>query len=249
MSVLAVIPCGAQKLERPAPARDLYTGQLFVSALRAAEVVVARRGGEVMVLSALHGLVGLDRPLEPYDVTVGDPGSIEPSRLAGQVPTVVRMLLLLPSRYDALMVEALGGLRPPNPLRGASGIGDIRGRLGRIERGELDPWGGLPDTTFAAVNDALRWDRPELGGMRARVADAIKHDRPLRITQLTSVGWCEREVQPTTHDESRWHFLVRGERVPVCLSRVLAVADPTPLEDADPQAGLFPVPAHEAVGR
>jgi hypothetical protein len=38
----------------------------------------------VVVLSALHGLVPLDQVLEPYELRMGQPGSVTPARLAEQ---------------------------------------------------------------------------------------------------------------------------------------------------------------------
>lgn len=60
---VAFIGCSAQKLDRPAPARELYTGALFKLALQYAELVADK----VYVLSAEHGVVPLDRELAPYD--------------------------------------------------------------------------------------------------------------------------------------------------------------------------------------
>lgn len=60
---VAFIGCSAQKLDRHAPARELYTGALFKLALQYAELVADR----VYVLSAEHGVVSLDRELAPYD--------------------------------------------------------------------------------------------------------------------------------------------------------------------------------------
>lgn len=60
---VAFIGCSAQKLDRPAAARELYTGALFKLALQYAELVADK----VYVLSAEHGVVSLDRELAPYD--------------------------------------------------------------------------------------------------------------------------------------------------------------------------------------
>ena len=60
---VAFIGCSAQKLDRPAPAREIYTGALFKLALQYAELVA----DVVYVLSAEHGVVPLDRELAPYD--------------------------------------------------------------------------------------------------------------------------------------------------------------------------------------
>jgi hypothetical protein len=64
--VIAIVGCGKSKLGRAAPARDLYTGQLFVKSLLYAE----RRCERVWIASAKGGLLRLDQVLEPYDDTL-----------------------------------------------------------------------------------------------------------------------------------------------------------------------------------
>lgn len=63
MRELVVIGCGLSKLERRAPARELYTGSLFRSCRRFAEATGAPWG----ILSALHGFVRPEQELDPYD--------------------------------------------------------------------------------------------------------------------------------------------------------------------------------------
>ncbi|HEX5750038.1 MAG TPA: hypothetical protein VFZ09_27660 [Archangium sp.] len=65
----ALVGCGKEKLDRAAPARDLYTGPLFRAALEVAE---AEFGADVWILSAKYGLTDLDEVLEPYDLHLDD---------------------------------------------------------------------------------------------------------------------------------------------------------------------------------
>ncbi len=65
---IGLVGCGARKLARPAPARELYTGTLF----RLSSAYAERVCDEWYVLSALHGLVRPDVVLEPYDLTLTD---------------------------------------------------------------------------------------------------------------------------------------------------------------------------------
>lgn len=74
--VIMVIPCGAAKLDHAAPAAELYTSSAFRAALAAALNQVDGNRDQVLIMSALHGLVGLDEVLEPYDVKMGDPLSL-----------------------------------------------------------------------------------------------------------------------------------------------------------------------------
>lgn len=69
---VALVACGKSKLERAAPACELYTGNLFRAQLAHA---VAKFGRDnVLILSAEHGLVALDDVLEPYDTTMAGAG-------------------------------------------------------------------------------------------------------------------------------------------------------------------------------
>ncbi|HEY0435262.1 MAG TPA: hypothetical protein VGC92_01385 [Phenylobacterium sp.] len=69
---LILIPCGGRKLALPARARDLYTGPYFRQALAWARTL----GGRFLILSAKHGLVEPEERIEPYDLRMGQPGSV-----------------------------------------------------------------------------------------------------------------------------------------------------------------------------
>lgn len=64
---VTLVACAATKLDRPAPARELYRSDLF-----AKSSAYAQRLGEWYILSAAHGLVHPDTVLEPYDITLND---------------------------------------------------------------------------------------------------------------------------------------------------------------------------------
>jgi hypothetical protein len=70
--MLAIIPCGARKREGTHPASDLYTGPYFRAALGWAR----RNADTILILSAKHGLIPLDYPVESYDLKMGDPDSV-----------------------------------------------------------------------------------------------------------------------------------------------------------------------------
>lgn len=67
MTTIGLVGCAAAKLRRPAPARDLYTSQLFRKASEYAEL----HSDRWFILSAKHGLVHPDTVLEPYDAKLG----------------------------------------------------------------------------------------------------------------------------------------------------------------------------------
>lgn len=65
---VGLIACSAGKLDRPAPAAELYTGPVFTLAR---EWITARTElGAWAILSAKHGLVMPDQVVEPYDVAL-----------------------------------------------------------------------------------------------------------------------------------------------------------------------------------
>jgi|SRR5271157_1873567 len=60
---IALVACGATKLPRRAPAKDLYIGPLF----RAARAYAETCCDHWYILSARHGLVDPEADLDPYD--------------------------------------------------------------------------------------------------------------------------------------------------------------------------------------
>lgn len=90
---IVVIACGEKKRPDPGlneygnpnpgyPAGELYIGDYHVSLRRAADALTDP--SLIRILSALHGIVDLDRPLGPYDVRPGDPNAITAEKVAGQ---------------------------------------------------------------------------------------------------------------------------------------------------------------------
>lgn len=65
--IVGLVGCAAAKLQRPAPARELYTSQLF----RKSAAYVEAYADRWYVLSAKHHLVAPETVLAPYDVKLG----------------------------------------------------------------------------------------------------------------------------------------------------------------------------------
>ena len=65
MKPLYLIACSMAKLDHAAPAAQLYTGQAFKLAMKAAA------GADVLILSALHGVLEPDDVINPYDCYLG----------------------------------------------------------------------------------------------------------------------------------------------------------------------------------
>lgn len=61
-----LVACVAGKLDRAAPARELYTSPWF----QKARAYVERQGGPWFILSAKYGLIAPDEIIEPYDETL-----------------------------------------------------------------------------------------------------------------------------------------------------------------------------------
>ena len=120
---IVVIPCGAQKLDTAAPADQLYTSQHFQLTYRAARKIAEDQGARVFILSALHGLVEPSAVLDPYDVKMGDAGSIKPAALAEQLAAInaTTITTLLPRAYRLAMVRA--GAVVTDMYANAPGIG------------------------------------------------------------------------------------------------------------------------------
>lgn len=146
-----VIPCGGRKLDRPARARDLYTGSMFRHTLANVE----RRAGmdeaegrgpaRVLILSAKHGLVEPGTVLEPYDLRMGRPGSVSAETLAEQalafgIDWGSQVYALLPHPYLARLDAALRVLDVyvQDVYEGAGGNGDQKAVNVRISRPSIE---------------------------------------------------------------------------------------------------------------
>jgi|SRR5215469_1214388 len=134
---LVVIACGAAKLDRPAPAEHLYTGSQFRLALQAALQLTDR--DSVMILSAKHGLLPLWRQVAPYDLKMGQPGSVTADQLALQAAVRAlrfrRVIALTPKAYTAMLQAIWPNLDAP--LAGL-GIGCQRQVLAQLRDGRYN---------------------------------------------------------------------------------------------------------------
>jgi hypothetical protein len=88
MKRVGFVACSKTKLHHAAPAGALYSSALFRKSLLAA----LDSTDEVYVLSALHGIVGLRDPVEPYDLTLK---SMESAARARWVEKVSQQLVTI----------------------------------------------------------------------------------------------------------------------------------------------------------
>lgn len=181
-----VIPCGGAKLDRPAPACELYSGSLFrhtwENANRSAALDEAAGLGlaRVLILSARFGLVEPEQVLEPYDLRMGQPGSVSAETLARQATALgidwgAEVYALLPRAYLARLDEALRSLDVyvMDVYEAASCIGDqkrINVHVGRPATAPTVPDGPGPVVWLGGDVNALWWGTPVLvsyGRLRA----------------------------------------------------------------------------------
>lgn len=78
---IGLVGCVKDKAAIARPARDLYRSPLF----QGRRQYVEHSCSEWWIVSALHGLVGPDDVLEPYDVTLNDASVLERRRWSDQV--------------------------------------------------------------------------------------------------------------------------------------------------------------------
>lgn len=74
MPDLIVISCGAAKLDHKARASEMYVGGYFKALLAFARLHAP--DDRIRILSALHGLLPLDRVIWPYEQRMGKLGSV-----------------------------------------------------------------------------------------------------------------------------------------------------------------------------
>ena len=72
--MIVVIPCGARKLDRRAQAQHMYVGSYAQMCQRYARTLTTP--DRIFILSAKYGLLRLTDEIEPYSLTLGQPGCV-----------------------------------------------------------------------------------------------------------------------------------------------------------------------------
>ncbi|WP_435060142.1 DUF6884 domain-containing protein [Streptomyces sp. bgisy060] len=130
---IVVVGCGKTKQDRRVPAGAMYVGTFHGSCRETAKALL-QDGGRPYILSAAHGLLDLSTEIDPYDITVGDPGSVSADFVQAQVRErgieSADVTVLAGSKYVALARQSWPGLEAP--LAGAGGIGEMKQRLSQI---------------------------------------------------------------------------------------------------------------------
>lgn len=149
MSRIALISCCGPKLDDPAPARELYTSDLFRKSVAWAEA----KAMPWHVLSALYGLVGADEVVEPYDLRLQSLSRTERVEWAEQVAESIGVapiggvaVILAGQTYAGPLVPLLESLgwAIEQPLSGMQ-IGQRKQWLKANTRGPALPSGWSPD--------------------------------------------------------------------------------------------------------
>jgi hypothetical protein len=131
---VVIVGCGSAKAPGRLPAGRKYVGSFHSATRRAAAVLAARAGGQVLILSARYGLLTLDTEVDDYDLQIGDPEAVTPAQIAEQAAALAitgAAVTVLAGRRYADLVSSVW----PNatrPLDGARGIGEQRARLKAI---------------------------------------------------------------------------------------------------------------------
>ncbi|MFF1717304.1 DUF6884 domain-containing protein [Streptomyces sp. NPDC058268] len=146
------------------PAGELYIGQYHRSLRLAADALT--HPDLILIASALHGLVPLDRPLRPYDVTLGDEKAITAEKMAGHTAgyglSDADVIFLGGQKYAEL-------LRPSVPYLLAPLTGGMGGHRGMCKQARED----------AAVRAA--WWKAAAARGPARAVDGAGPLRPTPI--------------------------------------------------------------------
>ncbi|MFI9772206.1 DUF6884 domain-containing protein [Streptomyces sp. NPDC052415] len=137
--------CGGTKIDttQPVPAGEMYAGSYHVALRRAANVLTrGGRTGRVLILSALYGLVSVHDLIAPYDLRMGDEGSVTDERLRQQAADLgilgADVTVLGPRAYVEASRAVWAELAAP--LAGARGIGEQLAKLADI----YDPFRAQP---------------------------------------------------------------------------------------------------------
>lgn len=122
---LVIVGCGAAKADTPTESAHLYTGSYFQLALRAARSLVSE--DRIRVMSARHGFVGLHQVLAPYNLRLGQPGSVSAIQLSKQARRLWLhncddVTVLAGRDYTQLAQQVWPHAKAP--LAGTRGIGD-----------------------------------------------------------------------------------------------------------------------------
>lgn len=154
---IALVGCGAQKLDHAAEAASMYVGPYFRSCYAAADAIAP---GQVWILSALYGLLRPWTLIRPYDLTIGQLGAVTAGTVSLQAARAgildVDVIALCGSRY-ADIARAVWPGRVETPLQGL-GLGAQRALCNQLRDRALSTRRPGPLAGIAAQGHGLDLD-------------------------------------------------------------------------------------------
>lgn len=78
-----IITCGSKKLTFPTAAQNMYIGSFFKAQLQWAKKHFHE--DKIFILSAKYGLLKLNDVIEPYNIKMGDKGSVDLIKISQQI--------------------------------------------------------------------------------------------------------------------------------------------------------------------
>ena len=134
--MIYLIACSATKLDKAAPACDLYQGQAFKAARKLAE----KHSADYWILSAKHGLIHPDTVTEPYNDYLGAMTKAQRTSWGAMVCEQIKAagltsraaVILAGKHYAAPISHLFPALHLP--LAGL-GIGQQLGKLKQLNQG------------------------------------------------------------------------------------------------------------------
>ena len=132
---MVIVPCGLRKRHgvEAVPAGALYLGTYHRLCQQAARRLTPL--DNIRILSGLHGLLDLDTVIAPYEMRLGEPGSVTADTVheqaAAQGLLDAKDVIVLAGRdYSRIVTTVFPHAR--TPLAGSRGIGEQQQRLARI---------------------------------------------------------------------------------------------------------------------
>ncbi|MFD7012421.1 DUF6884 domain-containing protein [Rhodococcus jostii] len=129
----SALPCGARKAADPTPAGALYLGIYHRLCQQAALRLTPL--DNIRILSGLHGLLDLGTVIAPYEMRLGEPGSVTVDTVHAQAAAQGLLdaedVIVLGGRDYSRVVTA-GWPHARTSLAGSRGIGEQQQRLHRI---------------------------------------------------------------------------------------------------------------------
>lgn len=86
-AMIVVISCGAKKRTKPSRAIDLYDGSYFKAARNWARSIAP--DSRIYIMSAKHGLIPANKVIQPYNLRMGQAGSVTVNTLRQQAKALL----------------------------------------------------------------------------------------------------------------------------------------------------------------